>query len=109
MTPRPVQRYGHAIFAVAVMLQWACRRKPMKMTLLAAALLAPLAAAAAPVALVPASGSAVWIEGDSTLHPWSSTSTAVSLEMTLDRDQSESLSAAAKGQKPAKLVLKVPV
>lgn len=77
----------------------------MKTTLLAVVLLVPLAASAAPVALTPAAGSAVWIEGDSTLHPWSSTSTKVALEMTLE----EGTLAAAKAQKPAKLVVKVPV
>lgn len=76
---------------------------------LLAALIIPLASQAAPVALKPDAGSALWIEGDSTLHPFASTSTAVGFELTLDRGEAESPAAAAKSGKPAKLTVKVPV
>lgn len=63
----------------------------------------------APLPLALDEGSVLWIEGDSTLHPYSSTSTALGLTMTLDQEKDETAAAAAKRKKPAALTLTVPV
>lgn len=51
-------------------------------------------------------GSKLWIEGGSTLHPWSSAATAMTMDVALD---APSLSSGMSGQAPAKVTLLVPV
>lgn len=76
------------------------------MKILSAALLF-LALPAAAVELTVAPSSKLWLEGDSTLHPFSSTSTAVSATLTLEAPGDAAAALAAKA--PARMTLSVPV
>lgn len=68
-------------------------------------------ALAAKINLEPTSESGLWLEGDSTLHPFSSTAAAVSASLTVDAASAapEAVLAAIAGQKPAALMVAVPV
>ena len=73
----------------------------------AAALLTLAAPAFAQTALQP--GGSLRIEGDSTLHKWSSTATAVSMSFTLADGAPQSLSEAIKASKVKGMEVKIPV
>lgn len=72
-------------------------------------LLAPPALAAGGVGLVAGPGSRLWLEGTSTLHPYSSTATAVLAELKIEAAGAAGALAAAQAGKPASLSLAVPV
>lgn len=74
---------------------------------LAAALLALALPALAQVAVAP--GGSLRIEGDSTLHKWSSTATAVSMTFTLADGAPQGLSEAIKAAKVSGLEVKISV
>lgn len=77
------------------------------MNALSAALLF-LAIPAAAVELGLAPSSKLWLEGYSTLHPYSSTSTAVAVSFSLDAPGEDALEAAA-AKAPVRMTLTVPV
>ena len=77
----------------------------MKTILTTILMSAALAAHAGQAKLGPASR--VWLEGDSTLHPFASTAAAVEFALTLD--SAKPFAEAAKEGAPAKLSLKIPV
>lgn len=84
------------------------KRKTMKGAALAAiALLALAAGSRAQIAVTPAGS--LRIEGDSTLHKWSSTATAVSMSFTLADGAPKDLSEAIKASKVKSLDVKIPV
>jgi polyisoprenoid-binding protein YceI len=84
------------------------KRQTMKRTALAAAMLLALAArAGAQLAVSP--GGSLWIEGDSTLHKWTSTATAVAMTFTLADGAPATLSAAIKASKIKGLEVRIPV
>lgn len=74
---------------------------------LAAALLAAALPALAQIAVAP--GGSLRIEGDSTLHKWSSTATAVSMTFTLADGAPQGLSEAIKAAKVSGLDVKISV
>lgn len=76
------------------------------MNILSSALLL-LALPAAAVELTLAPSSVLWIEGDSTLHPYSSTSTAVAAALALEAPGDAAGALAAKA--PARMTFTVPV
>jgi polyisoprenoid-binding protein YceI len=76
------------------------------MNILSAALLL-LALPASAVELSLAPSSTLWIEGDSTLHPYSSTSTALAVAFSLEAPGEASAALAAKA--PARMTVTVPV
>ncbi len=79
--------------------------KTLKTALLALLLAAP--AAAAKVQL--GAGSSLWLEGDSTLHTFASTATALAVDLDVDRAAGQSLDAAIRGAKAAKMTVTVKV
>ncbi len=74
-------------------------------TLSAALLLLALPASAVELTLAPSS--VLWLEGDSSLHPFSSTSTAVAASLSLEAPGDAAAALSAKA--PARMTLTVPV
>lgn len=58
-----------------------------------------------------ASGSHVWLEGDSTLHPYSSTAAVVEVTLTLEPSGAvpQTVAAAVAAQSAAKMTVRIPV
>lgn len=54
-------------------------------------------------------GSSLWLEGDSTLHPYSSTATAMELALSWNGKEGEPLAAAVEARLPMALTLTIPV
>ncbi|MDX6771189.1 MAG: YceI family protein [Elusimicrobiota bacterium] len=77
----------------------------MRHLTLGALLLLALPAAASEVTLSPSSR--LWLEGDSTLHPYSSTATAFTADFSFEA--AGPLAAAVAAKSPAKLTVRVPV
>lgn len=89
------------MYGMAIVLPVSEGMRPLTLLLLLAA------APASAVELSLAPSSVLWLEGDSTLHPYSSTSTALTVALALEAPGDAGAALAAKA--PARMTVSVPV